>query len=70
MVHIAPEEIETVAKLEEACQDVRGKYYRIRQNMPAMREFIATEKNNLFGDLTPYYDASDEQYSCGVFCHR
>lgn len=70
MVHLAPEEIEEVARIEEACQDKRGKYYRIRHNMPAMADFIEREKNNLFGDLSPYYDASDEQYSCGVFCHR
>ena len=70
MVHLAPEEINLVRILEENAQDVRGKYYRIRQNMPSMGEFIETEKNNLFGDLSPYYDAGDEQYSCGVFCHR
>ncbi len=70
MVHLAPDEIDLVRVLEEKAQDKRGKYYRIRHNMPAMRDFIETEKNNLFGDLSPYYDASDEQYSCGVFCHR
>lgn len=70
MVHLAPDEIEIVAMLEEKAQDVRGKYYRIKQDMPAMREFIQIEKNNLFGDLTPYYDAGEESYSCGVFCHR
>jgi len=70
MVHLVPEEIDLVRKLEENAQDKRGKYYRIRSNMPAMREFIDLEKNNLFGDLAPYYDASEEQYSCGVFCHR
>lgn len=70
MVHLAPEEINLVRLLEEKAQDKRGKYYRIRRDMPSMAEFIETEKNNLFGDLSPYYDAGDEQYSCGVFCHR
>lgn len=70
MVHLSPNEIELVRDLEEKCQDKRGKYYRIRHNMPSMRKFIEIEKNNLFGDLSPYYDASEEQYSCGVFCHR
>lgn len=70
MVHLAPEEIDLVRILEEKAQDKRGKYYRIRHNMPSMADFIAIEKNNLFGDLSPYYDASEEQYSCGVFCHR
>ena len=70
MVHLALDEINLVRVLEEKAQDKRGKYYRIRHNMPAMRDFIEIEKNNLFGDLSPYYDASEEQYSCGVFCHR
>ena len=70
MVHLSPREIDLVATLEEKIQDARGKYYRIKQQMPKMRTFIEIEKNNLFGDLTPYYDASDDQYSCGVFCHR
>ena len=70
MVHLAPKEIDLVRILEEKVQDVRGKYYRIRQNMPSMGKFIEIEKNNLFGDLSPYYDAGDDQYSCGVFCHR
>ncbi len=70
MVHLAPEEINLVKEIEESIQDYRGSYFRIRQNMPAMAEFIELEKNNLFGDLSPYYDASEESYSCGVFCHR
>lgn len=70
MVHLAPEEIDLVRILEEKAQDARGKYYRIRQNMPSMKDFIEIEKQNLFGDLSPYYDDSDDQYSCGVFCHR
>lgn len=70
MVHLSPDEINLVAELEKSCQDVRGKYYRIKQDMPPMAEFIQNEKNNLFGDLAPYYDAGDEQFSCGVFCHR
>lgn len=70
MVHLSPDEIDLVRRLEEAVQDKRGKYFRIRDNMPNMAEFIKTEKGNLFGDLSPYYDDSEESYSCGVFCHR
>lgn len=70
MVHLAPEEISLVQRLEEAVQDKRGQYFRIRDNMPVMKTFIETEKNNLFGDLSAYYDDSEESYSCGVFCHR
>lgn len=70
MVHLVPDEIEKVMMLEENVQDKRNKYFRIRDNMPRMRDFISIEKNNLFGDLSDQYDTSDEQYSCGVFCHR
>jgi 3'-phosphoadenosine 5'-phosphosulfate sulfotransferase (PAPS reductase)/FAD synthetase len=70
MVHLSPKEINLVRILEEAVQDKRGKYFRIRDNMPSMAEFIKNEENNLFGDLSPYYDDSEESYSCGVFCHR
>lgn len=44
MVHLSPDEIDLVRQLEEAVQDKRGKYFRIRSNMPAMAEFIETEK--------------------------
>jgi len=71
MVHLAPHEIEKVRMLEENVQDKRNKYFRIRHNMPKMKDFIQIEKNNLFGDLSQYYDDDEyEQYSCGVFCHR
>ncbi len=70
MVHLVPEEIERVRILEETVQDKRNKYFRIRSNMPKMKDFIELEKSNLFGNLSEYYDDSSEQYSCGVFCHR
>jgi 3'-phosphoadenosine 5'-phosphosulfate sulfotransferase (PAPS reductase)/FAD synthetase len=71
MVHLAPDEIEEVAQLEEAIQDKRDKYFRIKKDMPKMRQFIEIEKNNLFGDNSKYYESdADESPSCGVFCHR
>jgi len=71
MVHLAPNEIEDVAKLEESIQDKRGKFYRIKNDLPKMRTFIEIEKNNLFGDNSKYYESdSDDAPSCGVFCHR
>lgn len=71
MVHFAPDEIEEVRSLEEAIQDKRSKYFRIRSNMPRLRDFIEIEKNNLFGsDITDYYSISEKPQSCGVFCHR
>jgi 3'-phosphoadenosine 5'-phosphosulfate sulfotransferase (PAPS reductase)/FAD synthetase len=71
MVHLAPNEIEEVAKLEESIQDKRGKFYRIKNDLPKMRTFIEIEKNNLFGDNSKYYESdNDDSPSCGVFCHR
>jgi len=48
MVHLAPDEIDIVRVLEEKIQDTRGKYYRIRQNMPALSDFIKIEKKQPF----------------------
>lgn len=70
MVHLEIDEINEVADLEELIQDKRNKYFRIRSNMPKMRDFISIEKNNLFGNQSDYYQISDEHKSCGVFCHR
>lgn len=71
MVHLAPNEIEEVAELEEAIQDKRGNFYRIKRDMPKIRQFIQLEKNNIFGDNSIYYDVDTERSpSCGVFCHR
>ena len=71
MVHLAPSEIEEVAEIEESIQDKRGKFYRIKRDMPKIREFIQIEKNNLFGDNSIYYTPdTDKSPSCGVFCHR
>jgi hypothetical protein len=71
MVHLAPEEIEEVAALEESIQDSRGKFYRIKKDLPKIRQFIQIEKNNIFGDNSIYYNTdTDESPSCGVFCHR
>ena len=50
MVHFAPEEIEEIARMEESIQDKRSKFFRIKSNMPRLRDFIALEKNNLIGE--------------------
>jgi hypothetical protein len=75
MVHLVPEEIESVAELEADVQDRRVKHYGVRDGIPNMRDFIAGERaqGTLF---TPesLYVASDESAPaaapCGVFCHR
>lgn len=71
MVHLAPDEIEEVAQLEESIQDARNSFFRIKKNLPKMRHFIEIEKNNLFGDNSVFYETdTDKSPSCGVFCHR
>jgi len=71
MVHLAREQIEGVAELEQAIQDKRGTHYGVRDGIQNMREFIDEEANALFGpdDLYPNKTV-DVQTPCGVFCHR
>ena len=70
MVHLDPETMEEIQRLEEHIQDNRNKYFRIKSNMPRLRDFIATERANLIGDLSEFYTDDSERKSCGVFCHR
>lgn len=71
MVHFSLDEIEEVCLIEETIQDQRSKYFRIRSNMPRMRDFIEIEKQNLFASkIRDYYSQSEKPQSCGVFCHR
>jgi 3'-phosphoadenosine 5'-phosphosulfate sulfotransferase (PAPS reductase)/FAD synthetase len=70
MVHLAIDEIEEVSDLEESIQDNRNKFFRIKSDMPSIRNFIDIEKHNLFGNQSKFYTNSDEHKSCGVFCHR
>ena len=70
MVHLAPDEIQEVAELEQSIQDKRSKYFRIKNDMPKLSQFIAIEKNNIFGNNSMYYKTDDDAPSCGVFCHR
>lgn len=69
MVHLSPEEIQEISELEMAVQDKRGKFFRIKRDMPSMKDFIEIEKNTLF-DVKDFYIADSEHYSCGMFCHR
>lgn len=71
MVHLAPEEIKEIAELEETIQDKRGKFFRLKSDMPKISKFIEIEENNLFDNNSEYYKTdNDDAPSCGVFCHR
>jgi len=62
-------EFDMVMELEELIQDERGKYFRIRKDMPPLRELKAEAKATLFKPEEMYLQ--EEVYTpCGVFCHR
>ena len=62
-------EFDSVMELEEGIQDERNKYFRIRKNMPRLRELKAEAQSALFKPDEMYL--SDEIFTpCGVFCHR
>jgi len=77
MVHLAPDEMEEIAQLEEDInqgeRNTRGKFWAAAMAIPeGFRKFMETEKSQTL--FTP-----DEMYgqqtgaietACGVFCHR
>ena len=69
MAAMNPQEFDNVMYLEEAIQDERGKYFRIRKNMPRLRELKAETQNTLFKPEEMYL-TEDIFTPCGVFCHR
>jgi|TARA_Y100000034_G_scaffold426_1_gene560 hypothetical protein len=67
----SPAEADSVANLEEAIQDERGKFYSVRDGIPNMRKFIEAERRQQRLDFGPDYDDMGEiPTSCGVFCRR
>ncbi len=70
MVHLSLDEINQVAELEKGIQDKRDKYFKVKPELGKMSEFIKNEQNNLFGDLSQYYDFDEDFKPCGLFCHR
>lgn len=67
----SPGEADSVAELEEAIQDERGRHYAIRDGIKNMRRFIEAERSQQridFGD--EYEDIGDIPTTCGVFCRR
>ena len=70
MVHLALHEIMQVAEIEKGIQDKRDKYFKVKPELGRLSEFIQIEQNNLFGDLSEYYDFDEDFKPCGLFCHR
>jgi hypothetical protein len=69
MVHLSPDEIEEISQLEISIQDTRGKFYRLKKDMPTIADFIQIENQTLF-DQAEFYKDDQDHYSCGMFCHR
>ena len=60
-----------VAELEESIQDKRGEYYKIKQDMPSMKDF----KKQINDQLLMFkpediYPVVNTETRCGVFCNR
>lgn len=69
MAALNPQEFDNVMWLEEAIQDERGKYFRIRKNMPRLRE-LKTEVESALFKPEEMYLTEGIFTPCGVFCHR
>ena len=71
MVHLAPDEFDKVMNLEEKIQDKRGEYYKIKDDMPSMREFKNKIKDQpLLFNPEEVFSVVNNETKCGVFCNR
>lgn len=64
-----PEEFEGLIELEESIQDRRERYFKIRDDMPPLRQFRDQVEASLFSP-EEMYPHSVRATACGVFCHR
>ena len=71
MVHLAPDEFDMVADLEESIQDKRGEYYKIKNDMPSMKDFKKQVQSQLLMfKPEDIYPVVNSETRCGVFCNR
>ena len=73
MAMLAPDQFRQVEEIEETIQDLRGKFYGVRDGIPSMKglRLQVEAQQNLF-ETEDIYDIATAatQTSCGVFCHR
>jgi Phosphoadenosine phosphosulfate reductase family len=71
MVHLSPDEFDTVIALEESIQDKRGKFYHVKKDIPSLRMFKEEIQSQpfLFKPEEVYATVNNET-SCGIFCNR
>lgn len=77
MVHLAPEEMEEIARLEEevneSAKNTRGKFWAAAMAVPeGFRKFMENEKSQALFSAEEMYSEKPGtiETSCGVFCHR
>lgn len=71
MVHLSPDEFDSVIALEESIQDKRGEFYKIKKDMPSMKDFKKEVKDQLLlFDPNQVYPTINTETKCGVFCNR
>ena len=73
MALLAKDQFAEVEEIEETIQDVRGKFYGIRDGIPSMKGLRnQLEAQGTLFAIEDIYDiaAAEAQTSCGVFCHR
>lgn len=69
MAKQSPAEADSIAAIEEAIQDERGKYYAVRDGIKNMRRFIEQAR----AQQEFAFNQNDEMVvpeACGVFCRR
>jgi len=70
MAQLSPDEFDEVVDIEKEIQDVRGKYYSIRKNIPSMDELGKLARSSMFDADDMYGDYDLPETPCGVFCNR
>lgn len=70
MALLSPEEFKEVEDIENEIQDVRGKFYSIRKNIPSMEQLRLLAETSIFKPEELYNDYDLPETPCGVFCNR
>jgi len=70
MAQLSPDECDEIVNIEKDIQDVRGKFYSIRKNIPSMEELGKLARSSMFDAEDMYGDYDLPETPCGVFCNR
>jgi hypothetical protein len=70
MAQLSPDEFKEVEDIEREIQDVRGKFYSIRKNIPSMKALRELAETSMFDAEEMYGEYDLPETPCGVFCNR